>query len=81
MGHVPQRILVDTDLDDLCDFFTNCRWVFTAIVANQSFIKGKRLFGVVFLLPWAVPAFITIMSFSNMFNDSMGRLIHKLSRY
>ncbi|HAA3923918.1 TPA_asm: sugar ABC transporter permease [Listeria monocytogenes] len=48
--------------------------VFTAIVANQSFIKGKRLFGVVFLLPWAVPAFITIMSFSNMFNDSIGAI-------
>ncbi|SQC67497.1 Maltose transport system permease protein malF [Listeria fleischmannii subsp. fleischmannii] len=48
--------------------------VFTAIVANQSFIKGKRLFGVIFLLPWAVPAFITIMSFSNMFNDSIGAI-------
>ncbi|MEG2708219.1 MAG: sugar ABC transporter permease, partial [Vagococcus sp.] len=34
--------------------------VFTAVVANQSFIKGKRIFGVIFLLPWAVPAFITI---------------------
>lgn len=48
--------------------------VFTAVVANQSFIKGKRLFGVIFLLPWAVPAFITIMSFSNMFNDSIGAI-------
>ncbi|EUJ32031.1 maltose/maltodextrin ABC transporter permease [Listeria floridensis FSL S10-1187] len=48
--------------------------IFTAIVANQSFIKGKRLFGVIFLLPWAVPAFITIMSFSNMFNDSIGAI-------
>lgn len=26
----------------------------------------------IFLFPWAVPAFITIMSFSNMFNDSIG---------
>ncbi|EUJ32243.1 Maltodextrin transport system permease protein mdxF [Listeria cornellensis FSL F6-0969] len=48
--------------------------VFTAVIANQSFIKGKRLFGVIFLLPWAVPAFITIMSFSNMFNDSIGAI-------
>lgn len=48
--------------------------VLTAVVANQSFIKGKRLFGVIFLLPWAVPAFITIMSFSNMFNDSIGAI-------
>ena len=32
--------------------------IFTAIIANQPFIKGKRIFGVIFLLPWAVPAFI-----------------------
>ena len=48
--------------------------VLTAVVANQQFIKGKRFFGVIFLLPWAVPAFITIMSFSNIFNDSIGAI-------
>ncbi|MBP2098243.1 sugar ABC transporter permease [Enterococcus rivorum] len=48
--------------------------VFTAVVANQDFIKGRRLFGVIFLLPWAVPAFITILSFSNIFNDSIGAI-------
>ena len=48
--------------------------VLTAVVANQKFIKGKRIFGVIFLLPWAVPAFITIMTFSNMFNDSIGAI-------
>ena len=32
------------------------------------------MFGVIFVLPWAVPAFITIMSFSNMFNDSIGAI-------
>ncbi|MEW4354761.1 ABC transporter permease subunit [Streptococcus pneumoniae] len=48
--------------------------IFTAIVANQPFIKGKRIFGVIFLLPWAVPAFITILTFSNMFNDSIGAI-------
>ncbi|XJS10054.1 carbohydrate ABC transporter permease [Aerococcaceae bacterium WGS1372] len=48
--------------------------VFTAVIANQPFIRGKRIFGVIFLLPWAVPAFITIMSFSNMFNDSVGAI-------
>lgn len=48
--------------------------VFTAVVANQDFIKGRRFFGVIFLLPWAVPAFITILSFSNIFNDSVGAI-------
>lgn len=46
----------------------------TAVIANQSFIKGKRFFGVIFLLPWAVPAFISILSFSNIFNDSAGAI-------
>ncbi|HEP3699059.1 TPA: sugar ABC transporter permease [Streptococcus pyogenes] len=46
----------------------------TAVIANQSFIRGKRLFGVIFLLPWAVPAFISIMSFGNFFNDSIGAM-------
>lgn len=45
-----------------------------AVVSNQSFIKFKRLFGVIYLLPWAVPAFITIMSFSNIFNDTAGAI-------
>lgn len=48
--------------------------ILTAIVLHQKFIKVKRVFGVIFLLPWAVPAFITIMSFSNMFNDSIGAI-------
>ncbi|MGF2085993.1 carbohydrate ABC transporter permease [Enterococcus casseliflavus] len=46
----------------------------TAVVANQKFVKFRRVFGVIFLLPWAVPAFITIMSFSNMFNDTAGAI-------
>lgn len=48
--------------------------IFAAIVMHQPFIKFKRIFGVILLLPWAVPAFITILSFSNMFNDSAGAI-------
>jgi len=48
--------------------------VFLAVIANQKFIKFKRIFGTIFLLPWAVPAFITIMSFSNIFNDTAGAI-------
>ncbi|HEK9304746.1 TPA: sugar ABC transporter permease, partial [Streptococcus equi subsp. equi] len=46
----------------------------TAIIANQSFVKCRRIFGVIFLLPWGVPAFISIMSFGNFFNDSIGAM-------
>ena len=40
-----------------------------AIIANNDRIKGKAFFRIVYLLPWAVPAFITIMFFSIMFSD------------
>ncbi|HFU3958043.1 TPA: ABC transporter permease subunit, partial [Streptococcus suis] len=48
--------------------------VLIAIVYNQPNIKFKRIFGVIFLLPWAVPGFVSIMSFSNFFNDSIGAM-------
>ncbi|UTL72149.1 maltodextrin ABC transporter permease MdxF [Bacillus halotolerans] len=48
--------------------------ILTALFVNQDFIKGKRLYRMIFLFPWAVPAFITIMSFSNIFNDSIGAM-------
>lgn len=38
-----------------------------ALIANQERIKFKGFFRTVYLLPWAVPAFITIMFFSQMF--------------
>lgn len=37
-----------------------------AIIANNERIKGKAIFRTIYLLPWAVPAFITIMFFSIM---------------
>lgn len=37
-----------------------------SLLTNQERIWGKRIFRTVFLLPWAVPAFITIMFFSVM---------------
>lgn len=48
--------------------------IVTAVIANQKWIRCKGLFRVIFLLPWAVPAFITILGFSNMFNDSLGAI-------
>ena len=38
-----------------------------AILVNQKRIRFKTLFGVIYILPWAVPAFITIMFFSLFF--------------
>ncbi len=40
---------------------------FLALLVNGERIKGKAFFRAIYLLPWAVPAFITIMFFSFMF--------------
>ncbi len=37
-----------------------------ALLVNQDRIRGKKLWRTIYLLPWAVPAFITIMFFSVM---------------
>lgn len=38
-----------------------------SIIANNDRIKFKGVFRTIYILPWAVPAFITIMFFSQMF--------------
>lgn len=43
---------------------------FLALMVNNDRIKGKAFFRAVYLLPWAVPAFITIMFFSIMFSPN-----------
>lgn len=51
-----------------------------SLIANQDRIKFKGFFRTVYLLPWAVPAFITIMFFSQMFarNGPIPNLIQDL---
>lgn len=39
-----------------------------AIVANNKHIKGKKFFRTIFILPWAVPAFLTILVFQLFFS-------------
>lgn len=43
---------------------------FLAILVNNERIKGKVIFRSVYLLPWAVPSFITVMFFSIMFSPN-----------
>ena len=40
-----------------------------AIVLNNDRVKGKVLFRSIYLLPWAVPAFISILFFSILVAD------------
>lgn len=41
-----------------------------ALLVNSQRVKFKRFFRTIYLLPWAVPAFITIMFFSIMFSPN-----------
>ncbi len=42
--------------------------VFLAVICNNKNIKGKKFFRTVYLLPWAVPAFLTILIFQIFFS-------------
>lgn len=46
--------------------------VLLAILVNQKDLRGKPVIRTIFILPWAVPGFVTILVFAGMFNDSFG---------
>lgn len=46
--------------------------LFLAIIVNDPRVRLKKLIRTVFILPWAVPAFVTIIIFSAIFNDNFG---------
>lgn len=48
--------------------------VFLAVLVNQKDLKGKAIIRTVFILPWAVPAFVSILVFAGMFNESFGTI-------
>ncbi len=48
--------------------------IFLAIIVNQKDVKGKALIRTVFILPWAVPAFVSILVFAGMFNETFGAI-------
>ncbi|WP_444683924.1 ABC transporter permease subunit [Alkalicoccus luteus] len=48
--------------------------LFLATIVNDPRIKFKKLIRTVFILPWAVPAFTTIIIFSALFNDNFGAI-------
>jgi arabinogalactan oligomer / maltooligosaccharide transport system permease protein len=48
--------------------------LFLALLVNDSRIKFKRFIRTFLILPWAVPAFVTILVFAAMFNDKFGAI-------
>lgn len=52
--------------------------IFLAVLVNQADLKGKAIIRTIFILPWAVPAFVSILIFSGMFNESFGVINNQL---
>ncbi|MFN7251731.1 MAG: ABC transporter permease subunit [Anaerobacillus sp.] len=48
--------------------------MFLAVLVNDPRVKFKRLIRTVLILPWAVPAFVTIIIFTALFNDNFGAI-------
>ncbi|MED4403148.1 sugar ABC transporter permease [Metabacillus fastidiosus] len=46
--------------------------IFLAVIVNQKDLKGKAIIRTVFILPWAIPAFVSLLVFAAMFNESFG---------
>ena len=43
-----------------------------AVLVNQKGLRFKKFIRTIFVLPWAVPGFVTILVFAGMFNNSFG---------
>ncbi|WP_067730793.1 sugar ABC transporter permease [Oceanobacillus damuensis] len=48
--------------------------ILLAVIMNQPDIKFKRTIRTIFILPWAVPAFVSLLVFAGMFNESFGTI-------
>ncbi|WP_079478150.1 sugar ABC transporter permease [Halobacillus salinus] len=48
--------------------------IFLAVLMNQKEIKFQKLIRTIFILPWAVPAFVSILVFAGMFNETFGTI-------
>lgn len=55
--------------------------VFLAVLLNQSFILGKPAWRVLLILPWAIPQYITALTWRGMFNYEYGAINLLITQY
>lgn len=58
----------------IATFTTFFSGLFFAILINAKGIKLKRFWRSIFILPWAIPQFISVLIFRNLFNGEFGPL-------
>ena len=55
--------------------------VFLAVLLDQKFVRGKSLWRVLLILPWALPQYITALTWRGMFNYEYGAINLFLTKY
>lgn len=55
--------------------------VFLAVVLHQKFIRGKSVWRVLLILPWALPQYITALTWRGMFNYEYGAVNLLVTKY
>ena len=55
--------------------------VFLAVLLNKRFVVGKPIWRVVLILPWAIPQYITALTWRGMFNFEYGAVNLLISHY
>lgn len=55
--------------------------VFLAVLLHQHFIRGKSAWRVLLILPWALPQYITALTWRGMFNYEYGAINLVLAKY
>jgi len=62
-------------------FFHVTIGVFLAVILHQKFIRGKSLWRVLLILPWALPQYITALTWRGMFNYEFGAINLLITKY
>jgi arabinogalactan oligomer/maltooligosaccharide transport system permease protein len=53
-------------------FFHVVLGVAIALALNNKFLIGRRVYRALFVLPWAIPGYITALTWANMYDDRFG---------
>jgi len=48
--------------------------LFLAILLNNAHLKGRTFYRTIFILPWAIPAFISVMMWQGLLNTEFGAI-------
>lgn len=62
-------------------FFHVTIGVFLAVILHQRFIRGKAVWRVLLILPWAMPQYICALTWRGMFNYEYGAVNLLISKY